>query len=91
VRLKMAAAHTDLLADGSVVHEAKLRRVASAVARFSANGGYLPANGGTARRDKIRTKPRKELLNQTDHLVMLRPISLDDAVAWFFPRIIFER
>lgn len=61
VRVKMAAIHTDLLANSSVVHEAKVRRGAFTVAPFSANGGWLPANGGTARRDKIRIKPRKEL------------------------------
>jgi hypothetical protein len=44
VRVKMAAVHTDLLANGSVVHEVKVWRIGLAVAGFSANSAYLPVN-----------------------------------------------
>ena len=50
VRVKMAAVHTDLLANGSVVHEVKVWRAGVAVAGFSASSGYLPVNDRVARR-----------------------------------------
>jgi hypothetical protein len=93
VRVKMAAVHTDLLANGSVVHEAKVRSSEFVITCFSAKGGYLPANDGgcsTSMESPARREGTIGQMRWDDSLIACATCAL-----WpprgFPPRIIFVR